>query len=160
MFETVEFPSDGALLRGRFYQHAGRRAPALVMAHGTSATITMVVDQYAAAFHEAGLDVLLYDQPGFGASGGEPRQEINPWVQGRGYRDAVVMYSPVTKDDELTLTFNVQRGPRYIVDSVTASGNTTLTSMEIVEALRLKAGEPYVQLVVIVSPGISNVSST
>jgi pimeloyl-ACP methyl ester carboxylesterase len=89
MFEKVEFPSEGALLCGWLYQHSGRNAPALVMAHGTSATITMVADQYAAAFHEAGLDVLLYDQPGFGASGGEPRQQINPWVQGRGYRDAV-----------------------------------------------------------------------
>src|SRR5262245_66048890 len=59
------------------------------MAHGTSATITMVADQYAAAFHEAGFNVLLYDHLGFGASGGEPRQQINPWVQGRGYRDAV-----------------------------------------------------------------------
>jgi uncharacterized protein len=89
MFEQIEFPSEGAMLRGRFYRHAGGRAPALVMAHGTSATITMVVDQYAAAFHAAGLNVLLYDQPGFGASGGEPRQQINPWLQGRGYRDAV-----------------------------------------------------------------------
>lgn len=89
MFEQVEFPSEGAVLRGRFYRHAEKRAPALVMAHGTSATITMVVDQYAVAFHAAGLNVLLYDQPGFGASGGEPRQQINPWLQGRGYRDAV-----------------------------------------------------------------------
>jgi uncharacterized protein len=89
MFEEIEFPSEGALLRGRFYQHACRRAPALVMAHGTSATITMVADQYAAAFHRAGFNVLLYDHLGFGASGGAPRQQINPWVQGRGYRDAV-----------------------------------------------------------------------
>jgi pimeloyl-ACP methyl ester carboxylesterase len=89
MFEEIEFPSEGAMLRGRFYRSACRQAPALVMAHGTSATITMVADQYAAAFNKAGLNVLLYDHLGFGASGGEPRQQINPWVQGRGYRDAV-----------------------------------------------------------------------
>jgi pimeloyl-ACP methyl ester carboxylesterase len=89
MFEEIEFPSEGALLRGRFYHNASGRAPALVMAHGTSATITMVADRYAAAFYRAGLNVLLYDHLGFGASDGEPRQQINPWVQGRGYRDAV-----------------------------------------------------------------------
>jgi pimeloyl-ACP methyl ester carboxylesterase len=89
MFEEIEFPSEGAALRGRLYRHACRRAPGLVMAHGTSATITMVADHYAAAFHRAGFNVLLYDHLGFGASGGQPRQRINPWVQGRGYRDAV-----------------------------------------------------------------------
>ena len=33
--------------------------------------------------------VLLYDHRGFGASGGEPRLEINPWLPARGYRDAL-----------------------------------------------------------------------
>ena len=33
--------------------------------------------------------VLLYDHRGFEDSGGEPRLQINPWIQARGYRDAV-----------------------------------------------------------------------
>jgi pimeloyl-ACP methyl ester carboxylesterase len=33
--------------------------------------------------------VLLYDHRGFGASGGEPRLQINPWIQARGYRAAI-----------------------------------------------------------------------
>lgn len=49
----------------------------------------MVADDYAAVFHQAGMSVLLYDHRNFGESGGEPRQEINPWIQARGYRDAV-----------------------------------------------------------------------
>jgi hypothetical protein len=61
----------------------------VVMAHGTSATITMTTDRYAEVFREAGLAVLLYDHRNFGASGGEPRQEINPWIQARGYCDAI-----------------------------------------------------------------------
>ena len=59
------------------------------MAHGTSATIRMVADRYAEAFARAGLAALLYDHRNLGRSGGEPRQEINPWVQCRGYRDAI-----------------------------------------------------------------------
>ena len=90
MFEVEEFPSEGALLRGRLYRPPGARtAPIVVMAHGTSGTITMVADRYAEVFHDAGLAVLLYDHRNFGDSGGEPRQEINPWVQARGYRDAI-----------------------------------------------------------------------
>ena len=90
MFETVEFPSEGALLCGRFYR-PDRVAPfpVVIMTHGTTATITMAVDHYAEVFCSAGLAVLLYDHRNFGASGGEPRQEINPWIQARGYRDAV-----------------------------------------------------------------------
>lgn len=92
--ETVEFLSQGSVLRGRLYHWpAGRPRACVVMTHGTSATIGMVLDRYAAAFHDAGLAVLLYDHHGFGASGGEPRLEINPWIQARGYRDAMTYLS-------------------------------------------------------------------
>lgn len=67
------------------------------MAHGTSATIQMVADRYAEVFAEAGVSAILYDHRNFGISGGEPRQEINPWVQSRGYRDAIDFAS--TLDD-------------------------------------------------------------
>jgi pimeloyl-ACP methyl ester carboxylesterase len=89
-FEEVEFPSEGAVLRGRLYAPRDAvTAPVVVMAHGFSATISMTADRYAETFADAGLCVLLYDHRGFGASSGEPRQEINPWIQARGYRDAV-----------------------------------------------------------------------
>ena len=91
MYRVVEFPSEGATLQGRFYyrENASRPAPVVIMAHGTSATITMGIDRYAEALHAAGLGVLLYDHRNLGRSGGEPRQEINPWVQARGYRSAL-----------------------------------------------------------------------
>jgi len=99
LVKEMEFPSEGATLRGRFYlPDAGNRPlPTVVMAHGTSATITMVIDRYAEAFCDAGLAVLLYDHRNFGISEGEPRQEINPWVQARGYRDAIT-YATTLKE--------------------------------------------------------------
>jgi len=51
------------------------------MAHGFSATRSMTIDKYAEAFCANGFAVLLYDHRGFGASGGEPRLEVNPWTQ-------------------------------------------------------------------------------
>jgi uncharacterized protein len=90
MFETVTFDSDGAQLRGRWYRpNACRSLPVVVMTHGFSATITMTADRYADVFCEAGLGVLLYDHRNLGASDGEPRYQINPWLQARGYRDAI-----------------------------------------------------------------------
>jgi pimeloyl-ACP methyl ester carboxylesterase len=78
------------MLRGRFYVHAGHPKPAVVMTHGFSATISgMVADLYAEMIHAAGVQVLLFDHRGFGLSAGDRRQEINRWVQARGYRDAL-----------------------------------------------------------------------
>lgn len=87
----VEFPSQGATLRGQFYVPGGRPSGStVIMAHGFSATMTgMVADRYAEAFQAAGLSVLLFDHRGFGRSGGEPRQTVDRYVQAHGYRDAL-----------------------------------------------------------------------
>jgi uncharacterized protein len=97
----VEFESEGAALRGFLYEAVKGEPPfpLVVMAHGTSATIPMVADRYAEAFAEAGISALLYDHRNLGISGGEPRQEINPWVQCRGYRDAVTFASTIADHD-------------------------------------------------------------
>ena len=90
MVEHVEFRSEGAVLRGTVLRPDSETLPAVVvMAHGTSATVHMVVDEYAEVFRRSGLAVLLYDHRNLGASEGEPRQEINPWIQCRGYRNAI-----------------------------------------------------------------------
>ena len=92
MRKEVEFQSEGATLRGWLYRPddvSNRRRPAVIMAHGFSATRHMTADKYALVLLEAGFTVLLYDHRNFGASDGEPRQQVNPWVQARGYRDAV-----------------------------------------------------------------------
>lgn len=89
MSDMVEFPSGANALRGTLYRQQYGQAPCVVMAHGTSATTTMVANAYAEAIHDAGFSVLLYDHANFGNSDGAPRYEINPWIQGRGFRDAV-----------------------------------------------------------------------
>ena len=91
MIKSVEFISEGATLRGLLFlpETQGAKPPLVIMAHGTSATVFMVADKYAEVFRLAGLAALLYDHKNFGRSEGEPRQEINPWIQCRGYRDAI-----------------------------------------------------------------------
>ena len=75
----MECPSEDATLRGRliFRETTSLAFPVVVMAHGTSAAITMVADRYGEVLYNAGFAVLLYDHRGFGMSGGEPRQQIN-----------------------------------------------------------------------------------
>lgn len=88
----IEFKSQGATLRGNLYlpESDTLKHPVIVMAHGFTTTIKgMTADKYAEEFQKVGFAVLLYDHRNFGISDGEPRQEINFWIQSRGYIDAI-----------------------------------------------------------------------
>src|SRR6058998_2811960 len=94
MREDIEFGAEGATLRGWFYRPdaASGEVPCVVMAHGFSATKEMHLDDYAEVFSAAGLDCVVYDNRGFGASDatpGKPRHEIHPWEQVRYYQQAI-----------------------------------------------------------------------
>jgi dienelactone hydrolase len=91
MREDVEFDADGVTLRGWLYlpHGTGSAAAAVVMAPGFCAVNEMHADRFAEAFADAGLVALVYDNRNFGASDGEPRQEIDPWAQVRDYRSAI-----------------------------------------------------------------------
>jgi dienelactone hydrolase len=80
MPQDIEFDAEGATLRGWLYLPEGISGPvpAIVMAHGFSAVKEMYLDAFAEAFTEGGLGVLVFDNRNFGASDGEPRQEIDP----------------------------------------------------------------------------------
>jgi fermentation-respiration switch protein FrsA (DUF1100 family) len=87
----IEFDAEGVTLRGWFYSGAGANGPAptVMMAHGFSAVKEMYLDSFAEVFAAAGLNALVFDNRNFGASDGEPRQEIDPWEQVRDYRHAI-----------------------------------------------------------------------
>src|SRR4051812_40543527 len=91
MRQDVEFDAEGVTLRGWLYlpDDAAGPAPAIVMAHGFSAVKEMYLDRFAEVFAAAGLAALVFDNRNFGASDGEPRQEIDPWAQVRDYRHAI-----------------------------------------------------------------------
>ena len=96
MFKTT----DGTTLRGWHYVPGGRgKHPTIVMAHGFSAVKEMYLDKYAEAFAHAGFASLVYDNRNFGASDGEPRQEIDPWLQVRDYSDAITYARTLEQTD-------------------------------------------------------------
>jgi uncharacterized protein len=84
MRKDVEFKTqDGVRLAAWHYlpdQNSGK-VPTIVMAHGFCAVKEMYLDRFAEVFAEGGLGALVFDNRNFGASGGEPRQEIDPWEQ-------------------------------------------------------------------------------
>lgn len=89
--ESVEFLSEGITIRGQLLkpEAPGASWPIVVMAPGFGGIIQNSAIRYARAFATHGLTVLLYDHPRFGASDGTPRQDVDPVLQHRTYRDAV-----------------------------------------------------------------------
>jgi fermentation-respiration switch protein FrsA (DUF1100 family) len=92
--------TDGTTLRGWHYLPDGPgKYPTIVMAHGFSAVKEMYLDKFAETFAKAGLASVVFDNRNFGASGGEPRQEIDPWLQVRDYSDAVTFAQSLAQTD-------------------------------------------------------------
>jgi DNA-binding CsgD family transcriptional regulator len=88
MREDIEFDADGITLRGWLYtpDRATEPTPTVVTAHGFSAVKEMYLDRFAEAFADRGFAAVVYDNRNFGASDGEPRQEIGPWAHHCGAR--------------------------------------------------------------------------
>ena len=92
---------DGITLRGWHYRpEAGTPPwPTVVMAHGFSAVKEMYLDRFAESFAAAGLASVVFDNRNFGASDGQPRQEIDPWRQIADYRDAITFAETLPEAD-------------------------------------------------------------
>ena len=102
MRKNIEFRTeDGITLRGWHYVPDTGKGPfpTIVMAHGFSATKELFLDKYADLYCASGMAVLVYDHRNLGASDGEPRQEIDPWAQINGYRDAITFVETLPETD-------------------------------------------------------------
>lgn len=89
--ENVEFAADaGVTLRGwLFLPDRPGPYPAITMAHGYAGIKEHGLEPFARAFAEGGFAVLLHDHRAFGASDGEPRQDVDPWQQITDWRRAI-----------------------------------------------------------------------
>jgi dienelactone hydrolase len=90
----VRFDSGGALCAAYLYRpdadaDGPAERPAIVMAHGFSATRDERLPAYAERFADAGYVVLVFDYRHFGASEGEPRQLLDIGRQHADYRAAL-----------------------------------------------------------------------
>ena len=70
---------------------------------------------------------------------------IEGYLYARGYRDANAMYTSQEQNGELVITFDIKRGPRYVVRTVSITGNDAVPEQELAPLIRLKEGEPLVR---------------
>jgi fermentation-respiration switch protein FrsA (DUF1100 family) len=90
--EEVRFAVDGGVELGAWLylpQTGNGPAPAITMAHGYAGIREHGIARFADAFAAAGFVVLLHDHRTFGVSGGEPRQDVDPWQQIADWRRAI-----------------------------------------------------------------------
>ena len=88
----VGFTADGNVELGAWLylpESKASRNPAITMAHGYAAVKEHGLAKFAEAFADAGFVVLLHDHRTFGTSGGEPRQDVDPWRQVADWRRAI-----------------------------------------------------------------------
>jgi outer membrane protein insertion porin family len=70
---------------------------------------------------------------------------IEGYLRGRGYRDAHAEFARKEGPGRLTITFMVDRGPRYVIGDVEILGATAIPLAELRTLARLQEGEPFIQ---------------
>lgn len=93
MRQDVTFISQGLQCSAWLYtpegRAAGRKSPAIVMAHGFACVKEQGLDRFAERFAAAGFVTLLFDYRFFGQSQGEPRGQLFPLEQIEDYKNAI-----------------------------------------------------------------------
>jgi len=116
---NIEFPAEGDVtLRGWLYLPDGAGPhPAITMAHGFAGVKEHGLDRFARVFAEAGFVVLVHDHRGFGASDGEPRFDVDPWIQIADWRRAISFLEnhPAVDSDRIGLWGSSYAGGHAIV---------------------------------------------
>jgi len=78
---------------------------------------------------------------------------IEAYLYARGYRDADALYTRQERNGDLVITFDVKRGPRYLLRNVSVTGNTAIPEQELLPVLKVKEGEPFVRSTVAAGVG-------
>ena len=142
-------------LRARGYYEARAVSTPTITAHG-AATVVVIVDRgprVSIAFAGDPLPENVRDELVPVRREGSVDEDlledasraIEVYLQARGYRDAIAEHAPEEKNGELVITFTVRRGTRHVVDAFDVRGNSAVTTKEILELVRVKTDEPFVQ---------------
>lgn len=71
---------------------------------------------------------------------------IEEYLHADGYRDGLATFTREESEDALTITFDVSRGPRYVVTGVSVSGNTAIDTETLLGLVPFQPGAPFVAL--------------
>ena len=97
----IDFDAEGVTLRGWFYTADGRpvRRPPSSWRTASRPSRRCTSTSTPRRSPRPGFNALVFDNRNFGASDGEPRQEIDPWAQVRDYRHAITYATTLPEVD-------------------------------------------------------------
>ena len=72
-------------------------------------------------------------------------RRIEAYLGAQGYWKASATHSRKAVGNELSIVFDVETGPRYLVSDVEITGNAAVTLEEVQALLRVRPGEPFLQ---------------
>lgn len=118
------FTAEGALCAATLYVPQDARPdqelPAILMLGGWGSIQRAMTSSFTHSFVEAGFAVMEFDYPGWGDSGGFPRQGINPWRRTRVADTALahLKSQPMVAAHQITL-WGTSFGGGHVVDLAT-----------------------------------------
>jgi len=120
----VRFPCEGSECAAWLYRPASpERPPIVVMGHGFAGTRDVGLPYFAEQLAARGMAVLLFDYRTFGASGGGPRQLVDPWRQLEDWRAALAFVrSQPNLDGERVALFGSSLGAGHAVMTAADDG--------------------------------------
>jgi fermentation-respiration switch protein FrsA (DUF1100 family) len=139
MHRAIAFQSEGTDVQGLLYVPDGPGPfPAVVMAGGWCYVKELVQPAYAELFQAAGLVALIFDYRRLGASGGEPRQHLDPRDQVEDYRNAISFLEQLDAVDERRIGvwgISYSGGHALIVGGIDARVRCVTSVVPVVEGL-------------------------
>ncbi len=88
--QDLRFPCGATQCAAWLYLPPGEaKPPVVVMAHGFAGTRDVTLPAFAEHFARTGIAALVFDYRSFGASGGAPRQLVDPWKHLEDWRAAL-----------------------------------------------------------------------
>jgi pimeloyl-ACP methyl ester carboxylesterase len=95
----------------------GKELPAILMVGGWGSVQQALTHSFINRFVAAGYAVMEFDFPGWGLSGGWPRQDINPWRRVRVANDALAhLKSQAEVDPSRIVVWGTSFGGGHVVD--------------------------------------------
>jgi pimeloyl-ACP methyl ester carboxylesterase len=87
--DDLRFPCGDTECAAWLFLPPAEKPPVVVMAHGFAGTRDVALPAFAERFAAAGVASLVFDYRHFGASGGAPRQLVDPWTQAEDWKTAL-----------------------------------------------------------------------